>query len=95
MPGESEEWSPQPTLPGSSLWRCRPSLSSPISRNECLVYSVIRVRGPKRPMMTDLLTKKPPGPEEDMRGSALTRMGVCALGEYENSAHAPTVRHRR
>ena len=24
-------------------------------------------------------------------GSALTRMGVCALGKYENSGHAPTV----
>jgi len=26
-----------------------------------------------------------------MRGSALTRIGVCALGKYENWGHAPTV----
>ena len=38
--------------------------------------------------------KKPLGPDPDMRGSALTRVRVCALGEYENSGHAPTVRHR-
>src|SRR5664279_2270718 len=38
-------------------------------------------------------TKKPPGPDPDVRGSALTRMRVCALGKYENSKHEPTVRH--
>ena len=37
--------------------------------------------------------KKPLGPDPDMRGSALTRVRVCALREYESWGHDPTVRH--
>jgi hypothetical protein len=29
-----------------------------------------------------------------MRGSALAQVRVCALAKYDNTGHAPTVRHR-
>jgi hypothetical protein len=60
-------------------------------KNERLVQS----RGPNRSVITDRLQKKPLGPDPDMRGSALTQVGVCTLGEYENSGHAPTVQAPR
>lgn len=76
---------------GSSLARgpCRQSLSSPLSRT-----SVSSVPWSKRSVTGTIRIKKPLGPDPDMRGSALAQVRVCALAKYDNSGHAPTVRHR-